>query len=112
VVQGVSPGHVPQLAYGMAQHLEAGLLAIRGDESATQLYESAACLITSSYHLAGCLLDHAQHLISRGDEVSAQLQLNEAASIADRLRAAPLIERAANMASAVNLSSQLTVNTG
>ena len=50
--------------------------------------------IPAPCHLAYARLDQAHHLLITGDHVAAESAVGEAAEIAERLRAAPLRERA------------------
>jgi hypothetical protein len=56
--------------------------------------------LSTPYHLAHGLLDHAQHLISLPDHDAAAVALDEARTIAGRLRCQPLLDRAADLAAA------------
>ena len=55
--------------------------------------------LSTPYHLAGGLLDHAEYLTRHGDAAAAQAT-SEARDIARRLRCQPLLDRAADMAPA------------
>ena len=51
--------------------------------------------LSTPYHLAHGLLDHAQHLMRRGDDDAAAVAIGEARDIADQLRCQPLLDRIA-----------------
>ena len=56
--------------------------------------------MSTPYHLAHGLLDHAEHLRQRHDEPAAALAVDEARAIAHRLRCQPLLDRIAAVTSA------------
>jgi len=56
--------------------------------------------LSTPYHLAGGLLDHAEYLTRHGDVAAAAQATGEARDIARRLRCQPLLDRAADMAPA------------
>jgi len=71
-----------------------------GDQSAAAAFASAIFTLrelSTPYHLAGGLLDHAEYLTRHGDTAAAALATAEARDIAHRLRCQPLLDRAADM---------------
>ena len=50
--------------------------------------------MSTPYHLAHGLLDHAEFLIDSDESESADLAIGEARAIADRLGCRPLLDRA------------------
>jgi hypothetical protein len=53
--------------------------------------------LSTPYHLAHGLLDHAQYLTQLGDAEAAEAAIAEAHDIAGRLRCQPLLDRAAGL---------------
>jgi hypothetical protein len=53
--------------------------------------------LSTPYHLAHGLLDHADHLTRLGDAEAAAAAIGEAADIAQRLACQPLLDRAATV---------------
>jgi hypothetical protein len=70
---------------------------MRRDPAAAVAFEDAVHAfreLGSPYHLALGLLDQAEHSVAIGELPAAQVGATEAGTIAQRLGAAPLIERA------------------
>ncbi len=72
-------------------------------ESATQAFRQ----LGSPFHLAVGLLDHAEYHAAVGEADTAQRLAAEADSIAQRLGAGPVIERAVRLADSVGGRYQL-----
>jgi hypothetical protein len=92
------PGHVANMLRAERDLVRACLAADDGDQAATASFAAAIDglrQLSTPYHLAHGLLDHAQHLIRLGDTGAAELAIDEARDIADRLRCQPLLDRAA-----------------
>ena len=53
--------------------------------------------LSTPYHLAHGLLDHAQYLTHTGEAEDAAAAIEEARGIASRLRCQPLLDRAAEL---------------
>ena len=95
-------GHIPAVLRAEGQRLRAGVLASRADPSTAAAYDEAIQQLRqlgSPYHLAVGLLDQAEYLEAH-DFRSAEQLVTEAQSIARRLGAKPLLERAARLAGA------------
>jgi tetratricopeptide (TPR) repeat protein len=76
--------------------VRARLAASGGDKAADESLAAAVGRLrelSTPYHLAHGLLDHAEHLIRLGDTGSAALAVSEARDIAHRLRCQPLLDR-------------------
>jgi Xaa-Pro aminopeptidase len=72
--------------------------ARHGDPSADELFEAAIAgerNLATPYHLAHALLDHAEHLAGTGRGDRAVSLVEEASDVANRLGAAPLVNRVA-----------------
>jgi class 3 adenylate cyclase/tetratricopeptide (TPR) repeat protein len=70
------------------------------DDNAPTTFASAVSGLrdlSTPYHLAHGLLDHAQYLTRRGDAGAAAAAIEEAREIAGRLRCQPLLDRAADL---------------
>jgi class 3 adenylate cyclase/tetratricopeptide (TPR) repeat protein len=98
------PGHLPPMLRAERDLTLARLAAADHDPSASAAFATAINSLrelSTPYHLAHGLLDHAQHLISLPDPDPAALALDEARTIAGRLRCQPLLDRATDLAAAV-----------
>ncbi len=90
-------GHIPPVLNAERLRLRARLLAAQREPLAGAAFDIATQAfrdVGSPYHLAVELLDHADHLAAVGDVAVAQRLAAEAATIADRLGARPLMGRA------------------
>jgi class 3 adenylate cyclase/tetratricopeptide (TPR) repeat protein len=97
------PGYLPPMLRAERDLTLARLAAGDHDPSASAAFAAAVASLrelSTPYHLAHGLLDHAQHLISLPDPDAAALALDEARTIAGRLRCQPLLDRAADLAAA------------
>jgi class 3 adenylate cyclase/tetratricopeptide (TPR) repeat protein len=106
------PGHIPPLLRAERQRIEARLLAASGDPAAQAAFERATSAfrrLGSPYHLAVELLDEAEHTIDSEDSRRAQQLTAEAAAIAERLGAQPLIDKAQHLANDLPPASEGTV---
>ena len=77
----------------------ARLAAHNGDQAAAASFASAVTTLremSTPYHLAHGLLDHAGYLMRLGDTEAAEAAIGEARDIARNLRCQPLLDRAAN----------------
>ena len=77
----------------------ARLAARNGDQAAAASFASAVTTlreVSTPYHLAHGLLDHAGYLMRLGDTEAAEAAIGEARDIARNLRCQPLLDRAAN----------------
>jgi tetratricopeptide (TPR) repeat protein len=91
------PGHIPPVLRAERLRIRARLLAIENNPEAGAAFDAAIKAFRdfgSPYHLAVALLDQADHLADGGDPGRAQELAAEANSIAERLGAQPLTDRA------------------
>jgi class 3 adenylate cyclase/tetratricopeptide (TPR) repeat protein len=92
------PGHVPAMLRPEREVALARLAAADGDQAAEPLFASAIGglrELSTPYHLAHGLLDHAAYLTGLGDATAAAQAIDEARAIGRRLRCQPLLNRAA-----------------
>jgi class 3 adenylate cyclase len=97
------PGHLAPMLRAERDLVRARLAARNGDPAASAAFSAAITGLrefSTPYHLAHGLLDHAQSLAHLHDAEAAEAALDEARDIADRLRCQPLLNRAADIASA------------
>jgi tetratricopeptide (TPR) repeat protein len=97
------PGHVPPLMLAESLRVRAKLLAAQSAPTAMDVFAAAVKALRAlgfPFHLAVGLLDYAEYRAARGDPRSADQFVAEAESIARRLGAGPLLERATRLASA------------
>jgi class 3 adenylate cyclase/tetratricopeptide (TPR) repeat protein len=97
------PGHLPPMLRAERDLTFARLAAADHAPSAAAAFAAAVSSLrelSTPYHLAHGLLDHAQHLISLPDPDAAALAVDEARTIAGRLRCQPLLDRAADLTTA------------
>ena len=97
------PGHVPPLMHAESLRVRAMLLAAQAAPTAMDVFDAALKALRAlgfPFHLAVGLLDYAEYLAARGDPRSAEQFAAEAGSIARRLGANALLERAARLAGA------------
>jgi hypothetical protein len=93
------PGHLAPMLKAERDLAQARLAARDGDPGAATAFAAAVTglrELSTPYHLAHGLLDHATHLLRTGDDQAARAAIGEAASIAGRLRCQPLSDRAEN----------------
>ena len=98
------PGHVPPVLRAERLRVRARLLASQDDPTAAVAFDAAVQVfrtLGSPYHLAVGLLDQATYVGSSGDLPAAEPLAAEAAAIATRLRAEPLLERARRLVGAL-----------
>ncbi len=89
-------GHVPPVLRAERLRIRGRLLASEGNSEATSVFQVALTAfreLGSPYHLALGLLDYAEHLQATGAP-DVGLPAAEAAAIAARLGARPLVDRA------------------
>jgi tetratricopeptide (TPR) repeat protein len=92
------PGHLAPMLRAERDLARARLAAGEGDPAAAAAFTAAVSglrELSTPYHLAHGLLDHAQHLTRLHDAQAAEAALGEARDIAGRLRCQPLLDRAA-----------------
>ena len=91
------PGHIVPLLRAERDLARARLADHDGDQAAPAAFASAIAGLrerSTPYHLAHGLLDHAQHLLRRGDGHAATQAIDEARAIGRRLSCQPLLDRA------------------
>jgi uncharacterized protein HemY len=89
-------GHLAPMLHAERDLARARLAARDGDPAAAEMFAAAISrlrTLSTPYHLAHGLLDHAQHL----DSEAAEAAIKEAREIAARLRCQPLLDRAAEI---------------
>jgi class 3 adenylate cyclase/predicted ATPase len=95
------PGYLAPMLRAERDLVRARLLVGDGDPAAAASFAAAVGALralSTPYHLAHGLLDHAQYLIRTGDADGAAAALSEARDIAARLRCQPLLDRADGIA--------------
>jgi hypothetical protein len=94
------PGHLAPMLRAERELVRARLAADDGDQAAGGAFAAAVSTVrelSTPYHLAHGLLDHAGHLSRLGDAAAAALAIGEARDIGQRLRCQPLLDRAADI---------------
>ncbi len=93
------PGHIPALTRGDAQRVRGRLLAAKGEQAAEVFAAATQALqrAGSPYHLAVGLLDQAEYGTAQGNDDTVRRLAQEAATIAQRLKATGLITRASQL---------------
>jgi class 3 adenylate cyclase/tetratricopeptide (TPR) repeat protein len=97
------PGHLVPMQRAERDLVRARLAAADGDPAAGPALGAAINSLrelSTPYHLAHGLLDHAEYLMRQGDDGSAATAVEEARVLANRLRCQPLLDRAADLAPA------------
>jgi class 3 adenylate cyclase/tetratricopeptide (TPR) repeat protein len=100
LLDGCPPGHLAPMLRAERDLARARLAASGGDSAAAAALAAAVSglrELSTPYHLAHGLLDHAEHLIRLGDAEAAEAAISEARTIAERLRCQPLLDRAAGL---------------
>ncbi len=95
---GYQPGHLAPMLRAERGLVRARLAAADGDQAAAAAFTAAISglrELSTPYHLAHGLLDHAEHLTRLHDAEAAEAAIGEARDIARSLRCAPLLDRAA-----------------
>ncbi len=103
LLDGYQPGELAPMQRAERDLARARLTASGADPAATVAFATAISNLrehSTPYHLAHGLLDHAQHLIHRGETEAAKEAITQACDIAARLRCQPLLDRAAAITSA------------
>jgi class 3 adenylate cyclase/tetratricopeptide (TPR) repeat protein len=93
------PGHLAPMLEAERYLARARLGGLSGDQEDSPLFAAAISRLrelSTPYHLAHGLLDHAQHLARLGDAGAAEAAIGEARTIARQLRCQPLLDRAAD----------------
>jgi hypothetical protein len=100
VLDACRPGHLAPMQRAERDLVRARLAADSGDPAAAELFAAAISglrQLSTSYHLAHGLLDHAGYLVRVGDTQAAAAAVGEARDIADKLRCQPLLDRTADI---------------
>ena len=100
LLDSYQPGHLAPLQRAERDLTRARLAASDGDPTAAAAFASAIRglrELSTSYHLAHGLLDHAGHLTRQNDIEGAQAAIGEAGDIGHNLRCQPLLDRAADI---------------
>jgi class 3 adenylate cyclase/tetratricopeptide (TPR) repeat protein len=100
LLDSYQPGHLPPMLRAERDLARVRLAARDDDPAAKQKFASAISGLremSTPYHLAHGLLDHAQYLTRLRDGEAAEAAASEARDIADRLRCHPLLDRAADL---------------
>jgi hypothetical protein len=103
LLDSYQPGYLVPMLRAERDLARARLADHDGDQAAAAAFISAISSLrelSTPYHLAGGLLDHAECLTRHGDAAAAAQATSEARDIARRLRCQPLLDRAADMAPA------------
>ncbi|MGO9365479.1 MAG: DUF3734 domain-containing protein [Rhodomicrobium sp.] len=103
LLDSYQPGYLVPMLRAERDLARARLADHDGDQSAAAAFTSAISSLrelSTPYHLAGGLLDHAEYLTRHGDAAAAAEATGEARDIARRLRCQPLLDRAADIAPA------------
>jgi class 3 adenylate cyclase/predicted ATPase len=93
-------GHLAPMLRAERNLVRARLADLDGDQSAEAAFATVAGSLrglSTPYHLAHGLLDHAEYLMRQGDAGAATAAIKEARSIAEDLRCQPLLDRAADL---------------
>jgi hypothetical protein len=93
-------GHLPPMLRAEHDLARARLAAAGGDPDAGPAFAAAISglrKLSTPYHLAHGLLDHAGYLTRLGNAEAAAAAIGEAAGIAQRLGCQPLLDRAATI---------------
>ena len=94
------PGQLAPMLRAERDLTRARLAASDGNPAADASFVSAIGglrELSTPYHLAHGLLDHARHLLRRRDTEAAEAAIGEARDIARNLRCQPLLDRAATI---------------
>jgi tetratricopeptide (TPR) repeat protein len=97
------PGHLAPMLRAERDLVRARVAAQNGERDAAASFAVAITglrELSTPYHLAHGLLDHAEHLTRLGEVDAATAAVAEACDIAHRLRCQPLLDRAAELAPA------------
>ena len=100
LLENSPPGHLAPMLKSERDLVRARLAGSDGDPAAPAALTSAISglrELSTPYHLAHGLLDHAEYLTRLGDTEAAEAAVGEARDIAGRLRCQPLLDRAADL---------------
>ena len=105
LLDAYQPGHLAPMQRAERDLVRARLAAGDGDQAAAAAFAAAISSLrelSTPYHLAHGLLDHAQYLTRLGDAEAAEAAIGEARDIARHLRCQPLLDRAAHLTPATS----------
>jgi class 3 adenylate cyclase/predicted ATPase len=97
------PGHLAPMLQAERDLVRARLAGRDSDRDAAASFAAAIRSLrglSTPYHLAHGLLDHARYLLRQGDAEAAAAAVEEARSIASSLRCPPLLDRATDVSPA------------
>jgi len=100
LLDGYPAGYLAPMLQAERDLVRARLATGDGDQAAgTAISAAIAGLreMSTPYHLAHGLLDHAEYLSGLGDEEAARQAIEEARAIAEKLRCQPLLDRIAGI---------------
>jgi class 3 adenylate cyclase/predicted ATPase len=100
LLDACKPGHLAPMQRAERDLVHARLAAHDGDQAAAACFAAAISSLrelSTPYHLAHGLLDHAEHLTRLHDTDAAALAISEARDIARALRCQPLLDRAGDV---------------
>jgi tetratricopeptide (TPR) repeat protein len=103
LLDGYKPGRLAPMQRAERDLARARLAARDGDQADAASFAAAITSLrelSTPYHLAHGLLDHAQFLLRLHDAQAAEAAIDEARDIARNLRCQPLLDRAAHVTSA------------
>jgi class 3 adenylate cyclase/tetratricopeptide (TPR) repeat protein len=96
LLDSYQPGYLAPMLRAERDLIRARLAVDDGDASASFTAAIASLReLSTPYHLAHGLLDHAEYLLAAGDAEAAATAIDEARDLAGRLRCQPLLDRAA-----------------
>jgi hypothetical protein len=93
------PGHLAPMLQAECELVRARLAAECGQDAAASFAAAIGSLreLSTPYHLAHGLLDHAQYLTRLGEAEAAGKAITEARIIAEQLHCQPLVDRATRL---------------
>ncbi|HLK74173.1 MAG TPA: adenylate/guanylate cyclase domain-containing protein [Streptosporangiaceae bacterium] len=97
MLDSYQPGHLAPMLRAERELISARLAAVNGADGAAAAFTAAIATLremSTPYHLAHGLLDHAEYLRAGGDAPAAEAAIDEARDLAGRLRCRPLLSRA------------------
>jgi class 3 adenylate cyclase/tetratricopeptide (TPR) repeat protein len=100
LLDSYQPGHLAPMLRAERDLARARLAGLHGDPTAAAMFASAISStreLSTPYHLAHGLLDHADYFTRLDDGESAAMALSEARDIAERLCCGPLLDRVADL---------------
>jgi class 3 adenylate cyclase/tetratricopeptide (TPR) repeat protein len=108
LLDSYQPGHLAPMLRAERDLISARLAAGSGADGAAAAFTAAIASLrelSSPYHLAHGLLDHAGYLRRAGDPAAAAAAIEEARAIASRLRCQPLLDRAEALTPAASVTA-------